>query len=182
MNAEIRGRRSEVGGQRSEVGDRHSPFPIRYSLLATRYSLFALLFSLFFFLSSHAARDPFWPIGYEPPKPETETPEPAKPEPPPEPPKPKPPPPKPVTEADWKKARATLAVSGITRSTRPDTGETRALAMINRRLYTAGETLSITNEEIHFMWRIGSLEGFDLKLEQLQATRLSGNTTPSHGQ
>ena len=128
-------------------------------------------------LPARAARDPFWPIGYEPPKPEPvvkEIPEvPKKTVPKPVPPKPKPPAVKPVTDGDWTDARAFITVTGFTRATRPDTGETRTLALINRRSYAAGDTLCITNADIVFLWRIDSLDNRELKLAPIQATRIA---------
>ncbi|HQQ92471.1 MAG TPA: secretin N-terminal domain-containing protein, partial [Kiritimatiellia bacterium] len=91
---------------------------------------------------------------------------------PPEPQKPKPPPVAPVTEEDWKKAKALLAVNGFTQSRHPGSGETRTLVMINRTSYTVGDTLSLTNANIHFTWDIESLAGLTLKLKPVRANRL----------
>jgi hypothetical protein len=130
-----------------------------------------------------AVRDPFWPIGYEPPKPEPEVvqPPPAvlpeKPPPPPE--KPKPPPPPPITEKDWKAARALFVVNGFTQSKNPVSGETRTLAMINRISYTVGDTLTVTNDNIHFIWSIESLADLTLKLKPERATRLLPTPLPA---
>gem|GEM_PF-1593320 len=134
-------------------------------------------------LCASAARDPFWPIGYEPPKPEPEMAEPEKPampEPPPPPKKPAPPPPAPITEDDWKAARALLAVSGFTQSKNPASGETRTLAMINRASFTVGDTLTVTNANIHFVWRIESLAGLALKLKPVRAERLTPPPLPAN--
>ena len=114
---------------------------------------------------ARAARDPFWPVGFEPAKPQvveavpvaepviqvTAI---------------------PVTEADWAKARKTLVISGITQSTRPDNGSIRTLAMINRQTYAADDTLSVTNLDIQFIWRVKSVANHDLKLTPLEATRV----------
>ena len=138
-----------------------------------------LLFSLLFALSAQAARDPFWPIGYEPPKPEAksekETVTIAKP--------PEPPPPpsvKPVTEADWAEARKALIVNGFAQSTRPDTGVTRTQVMINRQTFSSGDTLSITNLGIHFVWHIESVTDRDLKLKQVEAERVAAGPSSAH--
>lgn len=130
-----------------------------------------------------AVRDPFWPIGYEPPKPEPEVVAPEKPvmqEKPPESPKPKPPPVAPITEEDWKKAKALLAVNGFTQSRHPESGETRTLVMINRTSYTVGDTLSLTNANIHFTWTIESLAGLTLGLKPVGANRLSSPPLPAN--
>ena len=130
-----------------------------------------------------AARDPFWPIGYEPPKPEPEAVEPVKPavpDKPPAPKKPAPPPVAPITEDDWKAARALLAVSGFTQSKNPVSGETRTLAMINRASFTVGDTLTVTNANIHFVWSIESLAGLALKLKQGRADRLPPHPLPAN--
>ncbi len=141
-----------------------------------------LLFSLLFALSALAARDPFWPIGYEPPKPEAESekvPEPVAklPEPPPP---PQPPAIKPVTEKDWAEARKALLISGYIQSRRPDTGETHSKVMINRETFSPGDTLNVTNLNIHFVWFIESLADNDLKLKQVQAARIATLKVTDH--
>jgi len=112
-----------------------------------------------------AVRDPFWPVGYEPPKAAvveaaplsepviqvTEI---------------------PITEAEWAKARKALVISGFTQSTRPDNGAILTQVMINRRTYAAGDTLSVTNLDIQFIWRVESVANHDLKLTPLEATRV----------
>ena len=131
---------------------------------------------------AYAVRDPFWPIGYEPPKPEPEVveqPAPALPEKPPAQEKPEPPPPPPITEDDWKAARDLFTVSGFTQSKNPVSGETRTLAMINRVSYTVGDTLTVTNDNIHFIWSIESLADLTLKLKPVSATRLLPNPLPA---
>ncbi|HPB09914.1 MAG TPA: hypothetical protein PLW27_00245 [Kiritimatiellia bacterium] len=99
---------------------------------------------------------------------------------PPEPQKPKPPPVAPVTEEDWKKAKALLAVNGFTQSRHPGSGETRTLVMINRTSYTVGDTLSLTNANIHFTWDIESLAGLTLKLKPVRANRLPPPPLPAN--
>jgi len=155
------------------------PEPFDAGWARTAFSL--LLFCLAA-LPASAARDPFWPIGYEPPKPEPavketrEVPKKAPPQPvsaKPAPPRPKPPAVKPVTDGDWADARALITVTGFTRATRPDTGETRALALINRHSYAPGDTLCLTNAGIAFLWRIDSLDNRELKLAPLQASRIA---------
>jgi len=124
----------------------------------------------------HAARDPFWPLGYEPPKPEpvvTEQAEPVRPKSPAAPPKPQPAPVKPISEQDWDEARKSITVSGYSQSTLPSTGETRNLALINRRSYTAGDTLCLTNAGIRFLWRIESVANRDLRLNPVKAERVA---------
>jgi hypothetical protein len=160
-----------------------SAFCLQRSACGAR--LLSALFLLFAALPAAASsRDPFWPIGYEPPKPEpqvAEAPPPviqvARPQEPP--PKPQPPAIKPITEADWANARKALFVSGFTQSSRPDTGETRTQVMINRRTFSAGDTLSVTNLDIHFTWRIESLANRDLKLKQVKAARVAASPSPS---
>ena len=130
-------------------------------------------------LQAPAERDPFWPIGYAPPKPEPavkETPE--LPKPPPSA-KPKPPAIKPVSEKDWADARKSILVSGFTRSSLPGTGKTRTLAMINRHSYAPGDTLCLTNAEIRFLWRIESVAERDLSLSPVKAERLTAAPLPN---
>lgn len=136
----------------------------------------SLLFLLLAAPPARAARDPFWPLGYEPPKPEpvvAEQVEPVKPQRPETPPKPLPPPVKPITEQDWAQARNTITVSGFTQSLLPGTGETRTLAMINRRSYTAGDSLCLTNAGIRFLWRIDSVADRNLRLTPVKAERIA---------
>lgn len=159
----------------------------RLTLLPSAFSVRSLsvLFLLFAALPAAAAsRDPFWPMGYEPPKPEPQVAEAPPPEPqvarPQEPPpKPQPPAVKPITEADWADALKTLMVSGYTQSSRPGTGETRTQVMINRRTFSAGDTVSITNLDIHFTWSIDSLANRNLKLKQVKAARVTASPSPS---
>lgn len=125
-----------------------------------------------------AARDPFWPIGYTPPKPKEAEPVAAAATPQKNlPPMPQPAVSKPISGEDWAQARKTLNIKGFTQSVRPDTGETRVQVMINRRTYAPGDTLSLTNGDIHFTWQIESLAHRDLKLKQLSATRLTAVTS-----
>lgn len=151
-----------------------SSFSLQPSAFGVR--LLSALVLLFAALPAAAAgRDPFWPIGYAPPKPEAKREKVSAPvaKPPEAPPQPTV---KPVTEADWSQARKMLVVNGYAQSTRPDTGETRTQVMINRRTFSAGDALSITNLDIHFTWRIESLADRDLKLKQVEARRLKTGT------
>ena len=152
----------------------------QYSALNVgRYVLSVLALFFLTALPVPAERDPFWPIGYTPPKPEPavrETPEPMKPAPPT---KPKPPAIKSVSEKDWSDARKSIAVSGFTRSSLPGTGKTRTLAMINRRSYATGDTLCLTNAEIRFLWRVESVADRDLRLSPVKAERLTAAQSPN---
>ena len=144
----------------------------------TQFFLLMLLCTLF--LRSAVAndvRDPFWPIGYQPPKPEVLVPKPA------EPVVPKPqvvPPPviKPISDSDWTLARKTLTISGFTQSVIPNTGEKRVFAMINRQTYAPGDTLCVTNKGIEFLWQITSLKNQELDLKEIKAQRLDAPSLP----
>ena len=120
-----------------------------------------------------AVRDPFWPIGYSPAaakEPETiHTDAPA--------PKPEPPREIPVTEDNWAKARKALTISGTTKSIRPNTHETRMMAMINRQMYAIGDTVSLVHQEIRFQWRVSQVTDKDVGLEPLHAERIVPKTT-----
>lgn len=121
------------------------------------------------------ARDPFWPLNYAPPKPEPPKPEPlAAPEPetPKPPPKPAAPPVRPVTQSDWETARKALSISGTIRSTMPGSGETRTQIMINRNTYGIGDSVTITNRDMRFVWTVGQGVGKSLELKQAEALRL----------
>jgi len=119
-------------------------------------------------------RDPFWPIGYQPPKPAAE-PTPAEKEPalaaPPEPPAVKP-----ISEEDWAEARKSLVISGYTQSVRPDTGERISHVMINRRTYSSGDTVATTRLNTRFTWLLEAITGRDLTLKPVEATRLTPGT------
>lgn len=146
--------------------------------MKTRHVLLSvLLLSALASPAARAARDPFWPIGYTPPPPpgKDEPQEPkaiAKPPPPPAPTE------KPISAAEWAKARKALAISGIAKSVRPDTKETKILLMINRRSYAAGETVSFVNEDIRFQWRVDALTERDFTLTPLTATRVVPKPNP----
>lgn len=145
----------------------------------TRHLLLpVVLLSMLAAPAARAARDPFWPIGYTPPPPPGQAePEPqeAKPLAPPPPPAPAE---KPISDAEWTKARKALAISGIAKSVRPDTKETRILLMINRRSYAAGDTVTFVNDDIRFQWRIDALTERDYTLTPLTATRVVPKPNP----
>jgi hypothetical protein len=126
-----------------------------------------------------AVRDPFWPIGYSPapPAPEVNNAERVRPVPPAEKQKPEPPRIKPVSEEDWSKARQALSISGVTRTVKPDTNETRTLAMINRQTFSIGDTITLAHADIRFQWRLVSIEGNDIKLEPIRAERIAPKNT-----
>ncbi len=137
--------------------------------------LHACALSVFASVAAQASRDPFWPIGYTPPPPPSATNDvPAEPVviAPPPPPKPAAPAEKPVTTTDWASARKALAISGFTKSVKPDTKETRVLVMINRRSYTTGDTVTFVNDGIRFQWRVDTITENDLSLTPLAATRV----------
>ena len=136
----------------------------------------SLFFALLTSFSAYAAHDPFWPLGYEPPKPEpvvTEQAEPTRPKNAEPPPKPQPPPIKPISDQDWSDARKAITVSGFTQSTQPSTGVTRIIAMINRRSYSAGDSLCLTNAGIRFLWRVESVADRNLQLTPVKAERIT---------
>ena len=129
-----------------------------------------LLLSTLAASAAWAARDPFWPIGYAPaPPPAPVSAQPAEPAAP----TPTPAAQKPVTDADWAKARKALTVSGFTKSVKPDTQTTRILVMINRRSYTAGDTVTFVNDDIRFQWRIDTVTEKALSLTPLNAVRVT---------
>jgi hypothetical protein len=144
--------------------------------MKTRHpSLYAFLLAALAAAPAGAARDPFWPIGYEPPKPKPvaapnaepaadvseASPQPAKPA------------EQPITEADWALARKALVISGYTRSVRPDTQETRTLAMINRLMVGAGDTVTFVHKDVRFFWRAEAVTGHSVQLAPLKAERVS---------
>ena len=139
--------------------------------MKTRHVLIApLLFGAIAALPAAAARDPFWPIGYEPPKPvpvlteaAVKIPEPFKPQ---------KPVVKPITEADWAAARKALVISGFTETTRPDTQETSVLAMVNRRMVAAGDTVTFEHQDVRFVWRVESIIDRTLQLVPVKAERV----------
>ena len=139
--------------------------------MKTRHVLIApLLFGAIAALPAAAERDPFWPIGYEPPKPVTVSTESAVKAP--EPPKPQKTVVKPITEADWAAARKALVVSGFTETTRPDTKETSVLAMVNRRMVAAGDTVTFEHQDVRFIWRVEAIVDRTLQLLPVKAERV----------
>lgn len=87
-------------------------------------------------------RDPFWPVGYEPPKQEIAVKTPPKPEPV----KPVVEPPKPVV--DWKAARGALKVSGYAEAN----GIRRCF--IDGKLVSEGETVNLVHQGLRYAWRL----------------------------
>lgn len=118
-----------------------------------------------------SVRDPFWPIGYTPPKPVSdqpiEEPEPVeeKPEP--------PPPPKPVTVDEWKMARKLLKINGTTLSNKKTAQGTKrtSIAYINGSDYTSGDKIKCTHKDVDFIWRVGEIKNNLVDIKQESATR-----------
>lgn len=164
-------------GRRQSAAKRHSRGCGFVAALASGLAAFA--FATASAETDNVTRDPFWPLGYAPPKPEPEKPpqalepEPEKPKPPKEPEKPVV---LPVTESEWNEARKLLSISGQIRSTRPDTGETRVQMMINRQTYGIGDLVCVTNRGTIFVWQLESPSTQDLQLKQTEATRLQSDT------
>ena len=118
-------------------------------------------------------RDPFWPIGYTPPKPIEEKPikkpEPVVVE------KPKaPPPPEPVTADEWKMARKLLKISGyaLADKKKQEIARRTSIVIINRNYYKKGDLVKITNKDIEYIWRVGEIRKNSVDLKQESATRL----------
>jgi hypothetical protein len=129
----------------------------------------ALLLTLLAASVAAAARDPFWPIGYVPPPPKAaEEPVAAAPE---------PQQPKPVenavTEAEWALARKALVISGFTQTVRPGTQEIRNLAMVNRRMVAAGDTVTLVHQNIRFLWNAETVTDRAIQLVPVKAERIS---------
>lgn len=110
-----------------------------------KYSV-AILLPLLLALGAMAAelpiRDPFWPVGYEPPKQEIAVKTPPKPE-----------PVTPVVEApkpavDWKAARGALKVLGYAEAN----GIRRCF--IDGKLVSEGETVNLVHQGLRYAWRL----------------------------
>ena len=123
---------------------------------------------------SPVERDPFWPVGYAPAKPEPEKPieKPKEIEKKPEP----PPPPKPITENDWKMARKLLKITGYALADRQvgDGSVKTSIVIINNQHYQSGDTLKISSNGIDFVWKIGKIENNAVDLIQTSAQRMEG--------
>ena len=118
------------------------------------------------------ARDPFWPINYEPPKPEPTASEKAVAQnyEPPQPPKPVE---RTITEADWTAAKKALVISGYTQTVRPDNQEPRMLAMVNRRTVAPGDTVTLVHQDVRFLWRAETITDRSIQLVPLTAERVA---------
>lgn len=134
---------------------------------------YTLLLTLLTASVAWAARDPFWPIGYVPPPPApvaaapvAAAPVAASPKPPPKPAE------KLVTDAEWALARKALVISGFTQTVRPDNQATRNLAMVNRRMVAAGDTITLIHQEIRFLWRVETVADRSIQLSPIKAERL----------
>lgn len=138
--------------------------------MKTRHTL--LLCLLWSMLAAHpawAVRDPFWPLGYTPANEAAVAPSPAAQA---EPPRPEPPREKPISEEDWAKARKALVISGITKTVRPDTHETRILAMINRQMLALGDTVTFIHLDVRYQWLVETLSEKEVGLKALLAERV----------
>ncbi len=141
-------------------------------LLATL--IFASLMSLALGSEKNSVRDPFWPIGYEPPpppgtEPAVEAPQPVIPEPE----SPKLPPPKPVTDDEWKMARKLLKVNGYAVGVIDDAGISKKTSrvIINLKHYSTGEKIKLTHDMIDFVWTVGPIGNNTVELLQESAVR-----------
>jgi len=110
------------------------------------------------------ARDPFWPIGYEPAVAvvvETKA-QPVV--------KVKPAMPKEITSEEWAAARKALPITGYMKSARSGF-ENTYMAMINRKLTSIGDTVKFPHDGITFFWRAESIVNGDVVLVQIKAER-----------
>ena len=132
-------------------------------------------------------RDPFWPIGWEPPKPKVAVPvqpEVKQPEPQAEQ-KPTPPPPKPSDIAPlalWLDARKQVKISGQSRARGSD-GVLRQVIYIDGKGYSAGDSVSLDHQGYRFTWRLREGAGQELLLKPLKSVRIAAadeTTTPNN--
>jgi len=137
--------------------------------------IFASLMSLALGNEKISVRDPFWPIGYEPPPPASaepviEAPQPVIPEPE----SPKPQPPKPVTDEEWKMARKLLKVNGYAVGVIDDAGKRTKTSrvIINLKHYSTGEKIKLTHDMIDFVWTVGPIANNSVELLQESAVRI----------
>ncbi|MFA7173621.1 MAG: hypothetical protein WC340_09435 [Kiritimatiellia bacterium] len=135
--------------------------------------IFSSLISISLGSEKAPVRDPFWPVGYQPPPPPGQEPPAVEPEPvKAEPEKPQPPPPKPVTGDDWKMARKLLKVNGYAVGQKQEGAtETTTVVIINLKHYNTGEKIRITHDSIDFVWRVGAIENNTVELIQESAFR-----------
>ena len=76
-----------------------------------------------------------------------------------------------IAAEDWERARATLKLGSVVRFAAEEDAE-RSIVVINSRAYELGQTVSVIDHGIRFVWRISSGDGRSLKLERVRATRL----------
>lgn len=131
-------------------------------------------------------RDPFWPIGWEPPKPKVEAPKVEAPaaepqaEKPPEAPAPKPTDIAPL--ALWLEARKHVKISGQSRARGSD-GVLRQVIYIDGKGYSAGDSVSLDHQGYRFTWRLREGAGQELLLKPLKSVRIAAadeTTTPNN--
>ena len=132
-------------------------------------------------------RDPFWPIGWEPPKPKVEAP--AQPETPAAEPqaekKPEAPAPQPSDIAPlalWLDARKHVKISGQSRARGSD-GVLRQVIYIDGKGYSAGDSVSLDHQGYRFTWRLREGAGQELLLKPLKSVRIAAadeTTTPTN--
>jgi hypothetical protein len=125
-------------------------------------------------------RDPFWPVGYEPPPPPGSEKPIEEPKPvikPPEP--PKPPAPEPITAKEWKMARKLLRITGYALADKTEGDQTTktSIVIINGKHYQSGDTVKLTSQEINFVWRVGEIGNNSVNLVQESAVRLKDVVT-----
>lgn len=153
-------------------------------------AIFILTFSLILGYSSAVeteitVRDPFWPVNYQKPEPlvektaevevieeQADESEEAK-----------PPVILPVGEEEWEAVRKLVVEQGQIRARDPETGKLAARIMINRQTLTVGDTLTITNQAVCFIWQVVEQDNKKLALEKVSAERIlnpenNNKTTP----
>jgi hypothetical protein len=141
--------------------------------------IFASLLSLALCADAKSVRDPFWPVGYEPPPPpgqDNPEPEIQKPS------EPKPLPIKPITSEEWKMARKLLKVNGYASAEKQDGGATQktSVVIVNLKHYKTGDTIKITTDNINFIWTVGPIGENSVELIQSSATRTGPDQSPPH--
>lgn len=108
-------------------------------------------------VSNTLPRDPFWPVGYTPPKPRSpdaptvvvEEPENI------------------ATEDDWQQAQKRLVTSSVFRTKDPVTGVDLVVALVSGKVVAPGEIMTVKHRDFTFRFKVSSIAADGPKFERV---------------
>lgn len=105
--------------------------------------------------SNAIPRDPFWPVGYAPKDPEHADPGTGNAGP-------------VITEEDWRQAQKRMVTSSVFKSKDAATGSDRFLALINGKVVTPGDTVTVKYRDFTFRFRVTNIASSGPQFERIE--------------